>query len=319
MPKVCRYNKGTDRKIVLAVEDALKTKVIGCVKMQNGAVNHVFKISTAKGDVIARIFKFENWPEDGKLEWIEKSLATRKIPHARLLYFTRDKKYFPHGFMVQEFVPGIDGWDAIRSGFCTIGESYFEKGKILKRIHQIKIKKFGPIKGGKGKSSNFITYKLNRANRLLKRLIKDKAIGDVTRKFDNKVWEILEPFNKGFKPVLIHGDATRKNTIWSKDNGLILIDWDNAWSGIWLWDFIELSWWWRHLKIWRDKEKRKIARKGFFKGYGKIGYTTREIQTLEHGLHLIKSVERLHFFYYDNKNKPFFKIVKMFFLEDLDK
>ncbi|MFA6171904.1 MAG: aminoglycoside phosphotransferase family protein [Patescibacteria group bacterium] len=318
--EICYYDKKTDGKIIQAVKSVLKTGVISCVKMKNGDVNHVFKITTAKGEVIARIFKFENWPEDGKLEWIERRLAKNKIPHAKLLFFTRDKRYFPHGFMISEFIEGEDGFDAIKNGCCTIAQSYFEKGKILKKVHQIKVKKFGPINEGKGKSLNFLNYKLERANRFLNRLAADKMIKtEVIGIFNEKVEKILGPYNKDFKPVLIHGDATRKNTIWSKKNGLMLIDWDNAWSGIWLWDFIELSWWWRHLKSWKDKGKRKTARAAFFRGYGKTACSSRQIDKIERGLHLIKSVERLHYFYYDRENPRFLRLVKKFFLEELYK
>lgn len=320
MPQICHYNKTLDNKIATAVSRALNASLTNCVKLKNGEVNHVYEIDTDKGKVIARVFKYDNWPEDGKLQWIEKNLAKHKIPHARMIYFTRSKKFFPHGFMISKFVPGIDGSEAIEQGRLSLSRSYLEKGKILKKIHKIKIKKFGAINAGKGVSDNFLEYKLKRANRFLKRLIKDNVLpADSPAKLNKKVRTLIEPFNKSFRPVLVHGDATRKNTIWSEDNCIVLIDWDNAWSGIAIWDYIELSWWWRHLKIWQDPVKVKTARTSFFKGYGKSEYTTKQIAVLEHGLHLIKSVERLHFFKYDKKNPRFFKLIKKLFLADLYK
>ena len=311
--------KKLKKNIVSAVEEALKIKILSLEETKNGSINHVYKIKTSAGNYIVRVFNFENWPENGKLEWIEKELSQRGISHAKLVHFTRDKKYFPHGFMVAEYAEGIDGSEAVKKGLLDYKKSYFEKGKILCKIHKIKVKNFGPLRKGKGKSPDFIGYKLKRADGFLKRMIADGLIEEgISKKMSLRVRQALEPFRKDLKPVLVHGDATGKNTIWTKGQGLILIDWDNAWSGIWLWDFIELSWWWRHLKSWQDKKKQKLARQAFFRGYGKVQYDENELKILEYGLHLIKSAERMHYFYYDLKKLKNFNRVKRIFLEDLD-
>ncbi|MFA6393410.1 MAG: isopentenyl-diphosphate Delta-isomerase [Patescibacteria group bacterium] len=312
--------KKLKRNIISAVEEALKVKILGIEETKNGSINHVYKIRISTGNYIVRVFNFENWPENGKLEWIEKELSQRGISHARLLYFTRDKKYFPHGFMVAEYAKGIDGAEAAKKGLLSYEKSYFEKGKILRKIHEIKVKNFGPLNKGKGKSPDFIGYKLKRADRFLKRMVSNGLLKPgISKKMSLKVRQAFEPFAKDFTPVLVHGDATGKNTIWTKGKGLLLIDWDNAWSGIWLWDFIELSWWWRHLKSWQDAKKQEVARQAFFRGYGKISYDKSELKALEYGLHLIKSAERMHYFYYDLKKTDNFNRVRRIFLEDLAK
>lgn len=87
-----------------AIAEVLSTLVLKLQRIELGIVNHVYKTETTQGNFIIRIFNYTTWPEDGLLEWIEKQLAKKHIPHAKLIYYTRSKKFFPHGFMISKFV-----------------------------------------------------------------------------------------------------------------------------------------------------------------------------------------------------------------------
>ena len=287
--------------------------------MKSGEINHVYKIQTEKNPVIARVFGYPDKPEDGLLLWIEKQLAKYTVPHAKLLYYSRDKKHFPYGFMISEFVEGLSGWDAIDNGVHTLAQSYEQSGKILRKIHQIKLPRYGPINFGKGKDADFVKFELEGLRNRLTDLIRQKVIpADTILKTEYAIVTSLEPFKKTFHLVLLHGDASRENSILTKNKKFVLIDWDNAWSGIWMCDFIESSWWWLHLPEWKNENMRKTARNAFFKGYGKIEYSPKEVDQIQYGLHLIKSVEKLHYYYFDRKEIKNFNLVKKVFFQLLN-
>jgi Ser/Thr protein kinase RdoA (MazF antagonist) len=320
MPDIYNYKKSVDNKIVSAVEQVLMTKVVQSKKMANGEINYVYKIITDKNTVIARVFRYADQPAEGMLLWIEKQLSKNNIPHAKLLYYSRDNIFFPNGFMVSEFVEGLNGSQDLDAGVHTLTESYEQSGKILKKIHQIKAKRYGKINYGKGEYEDYVEMELMQVKEKISDLAKRKALpASITIQVDEVIRTCLEPFRKTFRPVLIHGDASRENSIWVKGKSFILVDWDNAAFSIWMRDFIEYSWWWLHLNEWKSEEKRKIARTAFFKGYGKVEYTPKEIDTIQHGLLLIKSVEKLHYYLLDKKDIKNFNLVKKVFLNLLRK
>lgn len=316
MPNIYNYKASINKRIARAVEHVLRAKVLDVAKMGHGEINYVYRINTDKGAVIARVFRYENHPADGMLQWIEKQLTKRNIRHAKLLYYSRDSKFFPNGFMVSECIEGLNGLDDYDAGIHTIAQSFNQSGKILKKIHQIKAKRYGKINYGKGESADFIEMEIKQVKAKVADLVNRKALPkDIFNDAERAIRNSLEPYKKTFHPVLIHGDASRENSIWLKGKKYVLIDWDNAMFSIWLRDFIEYSWWNLHLPEWKSEEKRKTARQAFFRGYGKVEYTPKEIDQIQYGLHLIKSIEKLHYYFFDKKDTRNFKLVKKVFFE----
>jgi len=165
-----------------AVADALSTPVIKFQRIRQGVVNRVYKVEAASKKLILRIFRHKNWPEDGMLEWIEKQLAKHKIPHAKLLYYNRDDRFFPDGFMISEYINGVDGWTAIKKGYHSLPGSWYESGKVLRKIHQIKLKKYGEINYGRGTHKDFINFMLEQVREPLGRLSKANFLSPVIYK-----------------------------------------------------------------------------------------------------------------------------------------
>ena len=94
-----RYRKSIDRRVKPAVEKVLGLRVLSVSKVKSGEVNHVYKVETNKRTVLVRVFRYETWPEDGKLQWTEKQFVKYHIPHAKLLFYSRNSRWFPNGFM----------------------------------------------------------------------------------------------------------------------------------------------------------------------------------------------------------------------------
>ena len=307
------YHKKIDKQVISVAQKILRRRVLDVDKMKHGEVNHVYKITTSRGNVLMRIFKNKRWPEKGKYLWIERQLLKHKIPHAKILYYSRSSAYFPNGLMITEFIEGWNGRVAVEMHKITLAQAYSHIGKILKAVHKISVKKFGLVNNGKGNYSDFLKWKLEKdVHERFKNLKPTKALPeDLLSKIEGRVTECFLPFNKRLKPVLNHGDANRDNGIFSKEGQWILIDWDNARSSTWLDDYSNLTFW-ADFRQTKDFAKRRLTtlRKSFFKGYGKVPFTQSEIGKIEYGLHIIMCMRPLPYYYFNKKNMKDFETTK---------
>lgn len=307
-----RYTKDIDEKIVNAVEDSLKTNVASFEKIEKGEFNHVYKVITDRGNVIIRVFRSGEWPEEDKPMWIEKRLMEPDVPHAKVLFHTRSNTFFPYGFMITEYIEGENGWDAITNGKVTFEEFHKELSKILEKIHNVKVKKFGLLKGGEGEDINFTKSKLIR---LQEEWDKAKAIEDLDEslfeKAKNIVQKTLEKLNDKFTPVLIHGDAGPDNCVFTPDGKIILVDWDSSKSSIWFEDYSWMMYWGSHISSYgpRDERMRQI-----FESSSEItkatDFTREELWELARSLHIIQAMNLLAYYYIDQKNMEAYESTK---------
>lgn len=315
------YDKRIDTKVAQAVEQVLGVDVIKVVKLKRGEVNHVYKVITIQKDLLVRVFKNKYWPEDGKWQWIEKQLTKHSIAHARIVHYTRDAKFFSFGFMITEFLAGYDGTTAVEKRKITLAQAYENIGKTLKRVHAIKVEKYGHLNNGKGMYKNFVQGRLQKDVQERFEKIRD------TRAFPESLIPVIEErlrkclsqYSRRFYPVLNHGDPNRENAILTTDHRWVLIDWDNAFASIWLEDFADVSFW---IRFMHDKTKASrrysVYKKNFFKGYGKSDFTWKEIQQIEHGLHIIKCMKLLPYYYSNKQNMKDFHRTKKMLLELLN-
>jgi len=281
--------------------------------MSHGEVNYVYKVVTEKGSFLAKVFRNRNWPEKGKLPWIEHQLQKYNIPHAKILFYSKSAKPFRFGFMISEFVEGKNGVMACKTGQLTLAQAYFKIGRTLKSVHKIKVSRFGSINNGKGESSNFFEWKLKKE--ILERLKKLK----LTKKFPNnldaeivrQVTASLLPFNNRFRAVLNHGDPNRENALWSVKKQWVLIDWDNAQASTWLEDYADVSFWFDFKgRTTKATRLRNIFIKNFFLGYGKTEFKPDEVAQIAHGLYIIKCLILLDYYYFSKQNLKDFAMAK---------
>jgi len=108
-----------DSLIEVAVESVLNTVVVGSARMTGGEVNDTYKIETEDRALVVKVFK-RDWPEEGKAPWIERHLTQYEVPHARLVYYSRNDLYFPHGFSISEYIEGQNALDAIAGGNLSL-------------------------------------------------------------------------------------------------------------------------------------------------------------------------------------------------------
>lgn len=291
-----------EKTVAKAIEQVLKTKVISVFKIAKGEFNQVFKVTLeSKIPVIVRIFRNKNFPNTDDLLWIEKQFTLHNLPHAKILYCSRDKLYFPNGFMVTEFVHGTGGDDAIKKGTVTFELFHQKLVALLEKVHQIKIDNYGFINGGKGTRPNFLHFWLEKMKEAYE--IKYKTIPN----FDHKLYleavtvvtKLLEPLQNKFTPVLTHCDPGPDNCIWTEDNQVILIDWDTAMSGIWPYDLAILTYSGSHLNRFGSLEKRQEKIRNIFLESNKpSNLSVEELKNTERALHLVHAFSLLNYYYF---------------------
>jgi aminoglycoside phosphotransferase (APT) family kinase protein len=275
-----------DSKIPLAVESALGVKVLSTEWIKLGIVNRVFRVETDGGSFVVKVFRSRTWPEDGKLQWVEKQLLKLGILHPRIVFFSRDASVFPNGFMITEHIEGRDAWEAIDDGSLTTERFCEQLGQILSRVHSVRVNAFGHLCNGQGVYESFIEQRLARTTKDV-----DQIAGRVHDLYDlvrDKVRTRLLDFKHLYRPVLTHGDPNPHNCILTASGQLALVDWDNAAASVWIRDYAQLTY--RLLQSLHEEtpdKKDERAREAFFNGYGATDLDREAIQRIERTFHLI--------------------------------
>ncbi len=294
-----------DNKIIRAIRHALDEEVISFIKIQKGEFNQVYKVVTNNKPVILRIFRQANFPEDTKLQWISDQLTKRSIPDAKILYYSRDNSIYPNGFMVTEFIEGINGMDAIENKRTTFKLFHEKLVSQLNSIHKIKLNHFGSITTGS--QIDFIEERIQNVNICLKPMN-----GIIEKNISNKIIEIINqvllPIRSKFQPVLIHSDASPVNSIYTPKGDVVLVDWDGAKSSIWIYDLAWLTYFGSHLSSYGSREKRReLIIEAFLKNHDLGEYTVNEIIQLEKAFHISFAAELLQYYYHNIKNMEAYK------------
>lgn len=94
----------TEEGLKAAAESVLGARVHVSGRLDFGNVNSVYRAEAAGRPYALKVFAYGDWPERGKLAWVESSLARRGVPRAGLVHYTRESGHFPHGFSLSEFV-----------------------------------------------------------------------------------------------------------------------------------------------------------------------------------------------------------------------
>ena len=273
------------------------------IQLTSGEYNQVFKGELENfGKVIIRIFPSSSWPEEGKLVWINRKLAENNILNAEILFLTRKGEVFKNGFMIQRFVEGELVEHLAKENTDIYPEYYRDLGLLIKQIHAIELPKYGYIGDGTGNHKTFAGY----INRDIDRFFESN--GKLGIKVDIDVNEFKEIVIKGLssvntlKPVLNHNDLSPNNVIKNKDGELVLIDWDNAVSNIWINDFAVMTYWMRNRH--KDNSLREDLISMFLEGY-KPDLNTNELRRYEKYFHLLQSFNLLGYYYADKRMDAF--------------
>jgi len=270
-------------------------------RLDFGNVNGVYKVLAGGRAYALKAFRHPDWPESGKLMWLESKLAERFIPHARLIHYTRGAEHFPHGFSLSEFVEGENCKSAIRRGRLTPAAYFGLAGALLKQVHSVSLPLYGYIGGDGGRYEDFVGW-------LLDCDVKDSLhwVDDGTRPvetlyplIERKVEPVLRRYESRFKPALVHGDCNPKNGVLTGEGGLVLVDWDEAIGGLWVKDYAGLTYWYSYMR--QDGKTgdadAEETRASFFRGYGEPGFDDDELREIERALHVSMAAGEMSYLY----------------------
>ncbi|HEX6624817.1 MAG TPA: aminoglycoside phosphotransferase family protein [Pyrinomonadaceae bacterium] len=283
-----------------AVADLTGAPARSVERLPASAVNRVYKVSTeAGGAFVVKVFRYADWPEEGKLSCVERKLTERGVPHPRLIHVSRDADLFPHGFSVTEHVEGHDCAAAIAGGDLSIADYCRGIGSLLRKVHAVGFDRFGHLANCEGTDEDFVEAKL--AYEVNDRLGEIDAAAlpptDLAPRIEDKVRRLLAPFARRFAPVLVHSDAAPRNAILTDAGEFVLADWDEALASIALEDYAKLTYllFHAHDAPRLDAEARGVVRGSFFEGYGETGFDADETRAIEDALHTIQAADYLSY------------------------
>lgn len=294
---------------VCAPEDAVKAaaeSVVGAQarvegRLDFGNVNGVYKLSAGGRAYALKVFRHPDWPEPGKLAWLESKLAESAVPHARLIHYTREPEHFPHGFSLSEFVEGENCKAAVGRGRLTPA-AYFElAGALLKQVHSVGLPLYGYIGGDGGRYEDFVGWLLDCDVKDSLRWVDDgtRPVETLYPLIERKV-SVLRRYESRFEPALVHGDCNPKNGVLTPGGGLVLVDWDEAVGGFWVKDYAGLTYWYSYMR--KDGGEpgdvgAEEARASFFRGYGEPGFDDDELREIERALHVSMAAGEMSYLY----------------------
>jgi len=284
----------TDEKILFKkAELLLNEKVVKIEKLTKGYVNKTYKVSVGSGDYVFRIFAAFTWPEHGKIEFINKKLAENNIERAENIAVIRDDDYFKNGYMAERFINGQNAEDVVKTkDFVT--EYYIKLAGLVGKIHKITIENYGYIGHGIASHSSFVefisdVYDSDVINKITKKGLLDI---DQLKQIKSIILRHISTIN--LPPVLCHGDISPDNVMISdnENKSLVLIDWDNATSGVWISDFSVMTYW---MSLALDKTEYAYYRDIFLKYYH-TDYPVKNLAVLEKAFHLLQGIKLLSFY-----------------------
>ena len=291
----------TEGDVKAAAESVLGAEAHVAGRLDFGNVNSVYRVESGGRPYALKVFRYEGWPEHGKLPWVESSLAREGVPHARLLHYTREAGRFPHGVSLSEFVEGENCKAAVRRGSLSPAAYFGLAGALLKKVHSVSLPLYGYIGDGTGMYEEFAGWLIGCDVKDNLRWVDDgtEPAETLLPVIERKIGPALRRYESRFKPVLVHGDCTPKNGVLT-EGGLVLVDWDEAIAGLWVWDYAGLTYWYAHMRGGGGRARdagADEARAAFFRAYGEPGFDEGELRELEWALHVAMAAGEMSYLY----------------------
>lgn len=275
--------------IINTFESSIGRAVRSVRIFDNAPNNQVFKIDTDLQPYIFKIYAKRDWPEDGKLPFINRKLDEYKIPHAKLFVFDRENASFPNGYLIEDFLPGTTA-DRLTLSFDENIKLYEKLALLVSRVHQIKVENYGYTGSGIAGWTSFSEFIYDMFDDCTSAL-REQNIIDAMR-LDTIRHYIRDKFKDcdHYPAVICHGDLSTKNILVNSDE-IVLIDWDDAQSLCWMADIARLTFW---MKLNYDSKSADAYKKAFLDSY-KTEYDKSEYEKLESALHVWYGLDYLNF------------------------
>src|SRR3989338_5575839 len=104
-----------------------------------------YLLTSGSQKYVGKIFRFKDWPPEGKLELIEKLLHRSGVLHEEIIYITHQHPIFKFGWQLSNFIPGGTVKDLLDTQILQEADYYQKLGKLLNKVHQTKFDYYGSI------------------------------------------------------------------------------------------------------------------------------------------------------------------------------
>ena len=294
--------KATEEEVKAAAESVLGARARVAGRLDFAGVNAVYRVEADGGAYALKVFTNADWPEPGKLPWIESRLAEFGVPHARLVHYTREAGHFPHGFSLNEFVEGENCKAAIRRGLLTPAAYFRMAGALLREVHAVPLPLYGYIGDGRGMYEDFAGWLLDCDVRDSLRWVEDgtNPADTLFPLIERRIGPVLRSYESRFKPSLLHGDSNPKNALLAGGGRVMFVDWDEAVAGFWVRDYAGLTYWYSYMRKDGGEPGRAgldEARASFFRAYGETNLDEGELGELETAMHAAMAAGEMSYLY----------------------
>ena len=291
---VFEYTDEIAQRLPAVLHEALGCHVRSVERLLSGQVTYAFRVETDDGPMLVKVFRYAHVPRRETATFVEEALTRAGIRHAQTRFFDATDTYFPHGFLVGEWMSGPLVSDALKDGSVSHDTYCAEVAAVLRQVHAIPFDAFGipPL----GASVRILRprhlHAFGGSGRELHTLV---DAGKVDMALITAGQERLErcyaAIDFPVQPVLVHGDPSGDNVIQTAE-GPVLIDWDNASISSWVHD---LAW----ITFWYGPE----AYDPFMRGYGATDEDEAHIRTLEVAFHMRLALQLPLYFAFALRNE----------------
>lgn len=257
-------------------------------KFENVTNNFVYSFAVSDMHYILKLFRSTDWPEDGKVQFVNQILIRNNIPCAELKAYSRNDQIYPNGYLIEREIHGTAA-DKILFDREQEIKLFSKLAELVSAVHSIHIKNFGYIGSGIAcydSMTDFFEDEFDRIDSELKDTIPEIRL----EKMKKKLFDMLRDFDD-LPSVLCHGDLSKKNVIVQESGEILLIDWDDAMSFSWMADISRLTFW---MKLNYSEQDSKLFRDTFLEHY-RTDYRKSEFDTFESAFHIYSALDSLIF------------------------
>lgn len=186
--------------------------------------NQVYIVEKNDKEYMFKIYHSKNWPEDGKLIYINSILEELNIRYAKVIDYNRHYEAFDGGYVIEEKIKGIAAIDTLKTD--ELKDIYIKMARQIKKVHNITFDKFAFLHFGNPKYETFgeyieeyITERVHNLEKLGYNFIENSHV------FIPQLCNKLNEFK--LNPVLCHGDLSIRNVIYNNGE-VFFVDWDDA-------------------------------------------------------------------------------------------